>query len=97
MNYVYVPNSKSVVHFVLVDFGEGSSCSSCCDRGKTKLTIWSTCNELLSLDWSLTILFLFKIDFTLSREKMAHQESIQIFLFDGILDNPQTRSTYMEN
>ena len=37
---VYVPNSKSVVHFLLVDFGGGScycSCScSCCDRRKTK-------------------------------------------------------------
>ena len=41
---VYVPNSKSVVHFLLIDFGGGSSCScscsccSCCDRGKTKST-----------------------------------------------------------
>ena len=39
MSSVYVPNSKSVVHFVLVDFGGCSSCSCCCcDRGKTKLT-----------------------------------------------------------
>ena len=40
VSYFYVPNSKSVVHFVLVDFGGGSSSSSCscvsCDSGKTK-------------------------------------------------------------
>ena len=29
MSSVYVPNSKSVVHFVLVDFGGGSSCCCC--------------------------------------------------------------------
>ena len=34
---VFVPNSKSVVHFILVDFGGGCSCSSC-DRFKTKST-----------------------------------------------------------
>ena len=36
VSYVFVPNSKSVVHFVLVDFGGGCSCSSCCccDMGK---------------------------------------------------------------
>ena len=35
-----MPNSKSVVHLPLVDFGEGSSssCSCCCDRRKTKST-----------------------------------------------------------
>ena len=40
MSKVYVPNSKSVVLFVLVDFGGGSSssCCCCCDRGKTKST-----------------------------------------------------------
>ena len=57
MREVYVPNSKSVVHFVLVDFGEGCSCScscSCCDRGKTKSTPCPTWTELLSLDLSLT-------------------------------------------
>ena len=61
MSYVYVPNSESVVHPVMVDFGEGScsccscSCSCCCDRGKTKSTPCPTWTELLSLDWSLTI------------------------------------------
>ena len=57
MSSVFVPNSKSVFHFVLVDFGEGSSCSCCCcccDRGKTKSTPCPTMTELLSLDWSLT-------------------------------------------
>ena len=29
-----MPNFKSVVHFLLVDFGGGS----CCDMGKTKST-----------------------------------------------------------
>ena len=36
-----MPNFKSVVYFLVVDFGEGCSCSccrSCCDRGKTKST-----------------------------------------------------------
>ena len=50
VSYVFVPNSKSVVHFVLVDFGGGSSCScsSCCDRGKTKSTPGPTLTGLLS-------------------------------------------------
>ena len=56
MSYVFVPNSKSVVHFVLVDFGGGCSCfSCCCDRGRTKSTPCPTWTGLLSLDWSLTI------------------------------------------
>ena len=39
-----MPNFKSVVYFLVVDFGGGcsssssSSCCSCCDRGKTKST-----------------------------------------------------------
>ena len=35
-----MPNFRSVVHFLLIDFGGGSSscCSSSCDRGKTKST-----------------------------------------------------------
>ena len=37
-----MPNFKTVVHFLLVDFGGGCSsccsCCSCCDRGKTKST-----------------------------------------------------------
>ena len=39
LNFVSVPNLKSVVHFLLIDFagGSSSSCSSC-DRGKTKST-----------------------------------------------------------
>ena len=37
MSEVFVPNSKSGVHFILVDFGGGCSCSSC-DRFKTKST-----------------------------------------------------------
>ena len=60
MREVYVPNSKSVVHFVLVDFGGGCSCSysccsCCCDRGRTKSTPCPTWTELLGLDMSLTI------------------------------------------
>ena len=31
-----MPNFKSVVYFLVVDFGEG--CSRSCDRGKTKST-----------------------------------------------------------
>ena len=44
-----MPNFKSVVYFLVVDFGEGCSCScrSCCDRGKTKST---PC--LFDLDWN---------------------------------------------
>ena len=53
-----MPNFKSVVYFLVVDFGEGcrSSCSSCCccDRGKTKSTP-SPKTEVWTLDWSLTI------------------------------------------
>ena len=33
-----MPNFKSVVYFLVVDFGEGCSSRSCCDRGKTKST-----------------------------------------------------------
>ena len=56
MSYVFVQNFKSVVHFVLLDFGGGcSSCSSCCDGGKTKSTPGPTWTGLLSLNWSLTI------------------------------------------
>ena len=55
MSYVFVPNSKSVVHFVLVDFG-GGCFSSSCDRGKARSTPGPTWTGLLSLDWSLTIL-----------------------------------------
>ena len=34
-----MPNFKSVVYFLVVDFGGGCSCCSCCcDRGKTKST-----------------------------------------------------------
>ena len=33
-----MPNSRPLVLFYPVDFGEGYSCSSSCDRGKTKST-----------------------------------------------------------
>ena len=33
-----MPNFKSVVYFLVVDFGGGCSCSCSCDRGKTKST-----------------------------------------------------------
>ena len=56
MSKLFVPTPKSVVHFVLVYFGEGSSCSSSsCDRGKTKSNPCPTWTGLMSLDWSLTI------------------------------------------
>ena len=35
---MYVPNSKFVVHYLLVDFGGGSFSSCSCDKGKTKST-----------------------------------------------------------
>ena len=45
----------SVVHPVLVDFGEGSSSSSsCCDSRKTKSNPCPAWTKLLSLDCSLT-------------------------------------------
>ena len=56
MSYVFVPNSKSLVHFVLVDFGGGSGSCCCCYGGKTKSTPCLTWTEVLSLDWSLAIL-----------------------------------------
>ena len=41
-----MPNFKSVVYFLVVDFGGG--CSSCsCDRGKTKST-----PSPFDLDWN---------------------------------------------
>jgi len=46
VSYVFDPNSKTVVHFVLVDFGGGCSC--CCDRGETKSTPGPTWTGLLS-------------------------------------------------
>ena len=43
-----MPNIRSVVHFLVVDFGGGCRRSSCsCDRGKTKST---PCP--LDLDWN---------------------------------------------
>ena len=43
-----MPNFKSVVFFLVVDFGGGCRrCSSCCDRGKTKST-----PSPLDLDWN---------------------------------------------
>ena len=55
-----MPNFKSVVYNLVVDFGGGcrrSSCSSSSsfDRGKTKSTPCLTWTELLCYDWSLTI------------------------------------------
>ena len=35
---VYVPNTKSVAHFLLVDFGGGYLLRVSCDGGKTKST-----------------------------------------------------------
>ena len=44
-----MPNFKSVVYFLVVDFGEGCrrSCCCCCDRGKTKST-----PSPFDLDWN---------------------------------------------
>ena len=47
-----MPNFKSVVYFLVVDFGGGCSsssscCCSCCDRGKTKST-----PRPFDLDWN---------------------------------------------
>ena len=60
-----MPNFKSVVHFLLVDFGEGYlllvvTCYlllvTCCDGGKTKSTPSPTeLDFTVRLDWSLTI------------------------------------------
>ena len=36
---VYMSNLRLLVLPLLIDFGEGSSCCSCCDRGKTKSTL----------------------------------------------------------
>ena len=55
-----MPNSKCVVHFLMVDFGGGCSCCCCCDRGKTKSTP-SPKTEVWTLDWSLTIISYFSI------------------------------------
>ena len=52
---VYVPNTKSVAHCLLVDFGEGYLVT-CCDRGKTKSTPSPTDLDCtVRLDWSLII------------------------------------------
>ena len=42
-----MPNFKSVVYFLVVDFGEGCSRSSSWDRGKTKST-----PSPFDLDWN---------------------------------------------
>ena len=44
-----MPNFKSVVYFLVVDFGGGCRCRcrSCCDRGKTKSN-----PSPLDLDWN---------------------------------------------
>ena len=58
VSQVYVQNFKYVVHFLLVDFGEGCylllvTCS--CDGGKTKSTPSPTdLDWTVRLDWSLT-------------------------------------------
>ena len=50
-----MPNFKSVVHFLLVDFCEGYLLVTC-DRGKTKSTPSSTDLDCtVTLDWTLTI------------------------------------------
>ena len=52
-----VPNFKSAVQFLLVDFGEGYLLVvvSCCDGGKTKSTPSpSDLDSTVRLDWSLT-------------------------------------------
>ena len=53
-----MPNFKSVVYFLVVDFGGGCSCcscSSCCgDRGKTKSTHCPS-----DLDWTVSLGFEF--------------------------------------
>ena len=49
VSWVYVPNFKSVVYFLVVDFGGGChSRSSSCERGKTKSTPGPTWTGLLS-------------------------------------------------
>ena len=53
-----MPNFKSVLHFLLEDFGEGYLLVvvSCCDGGKTKSTPCPTDLDCtVRLDWSLTI------------------------------------------
>ena len=64
----YVLNSKSVVQFVLVDFGEGSC--SCCDSGKTKSTLCPT--DLLSLNWSLTKYLDNSVMFNIHKKFLLH-------------------------
>ena len=54
-----MPNFKSVVHFLLVDFGEGcyflTYLLTSCDGGKTKSTPSPTDLDCtVRLDWSLT-------------------------------------------
>ena len=48
-------NFKSVVHFLLVDFGGGYLLLTCCDGGETKSTPSPTDFDCtIRLDWSLT-------------------------------------------
>ena len=50
-----MPNFKSVVHFLLVDFGGGYLLLVSCDGGKTKSTPCPTdLDWTVRLDWSLT-------------------------------------------
>ena len=56
-----MPNFKSVVHFLLVDFGEGCCYLLSCDGGKTKSTPSPTdLDWTVRLDWSLTIITVYK-------------------------------------
>ena len=58
-----MPNSMFVLHFLLVDLGEGSCylLLVSCDGGKTKSTPSPTdLDWTVRLDWSLTIVFVLK-------------------------------------
>ena len=56
VSLIYVPNTKSVAHFLVVDFGEGCCCYLVsCDGGETKSTPSPTVLDCtVRLDWSLT-------------------------------------------
>ena len=66
-----MPNFKSVVQFLLVDFGEGSFCSS--DGGRTKLT-----PSLTDLDCTV------RLDWSLTKDTFSPKKSVQVALLNYI-------------
>ena len=67
-----MPDLKSVVHFLLVDFG-GEYLLVTCDRGKTKST-----PSLTDLDCTV------RLDWSLTKDTFSPKKSVQVALLNYI-------------